>query len=85
MRETFFLSVIWTGIGAATGALFEYMLRVLGARYMDADLFGMFSLIITIYLIGGTLATCGFQNVLPRYISIYDVQNRHDRFSSLVM
>ena len=63
-----------TGIvfaGTVISMLFGFLSRAIIARYFETSHYGVYSLALTIISIGLILATLGFQNSLPREISVY--------------
>lgn len=51
--------------------LLGFFTRAIIARYFETSQYGVYSLALTIISIGLILATLGFQNSLPREISVY--------------
>ncbi len=63
-----------TGIvfaGTVISMLLGFLGRALIARYFETSQYGVYSLALTIISIGLILTTLGFQNSLPREISVY--------------
>lgn len=69
--ENLFETSIFIFIGIAISKIFSYVYKIIIARYLGADIYGLYSLSLVIVLLFASVSGLGISEGILRYISLY--------------
>ncbi|MEK6882912.1 MAG: flippase [Nanoarchaeota archaeon] len=77
--ENLFETSIFVFIGIMISKIFSYIYKIIIARYLGADVYGVYSLSLVIVLLLASISGLGISEGVLRYISLYRGKNEQEK------
>lgn len=77
--ENLFETSIFVFIGIMISKIFSYIYKIIIARYLGADIYGVYSLSLVIVLLLASISGFGISEGILRYISLYRGKNEQEK------